>query len=108
MAHYALVDENNVVTWVITGNNENLAYEGVDSWEEYYGQFHGQKCLRTSYNTHAGIHNKGGQPFRGNFAGIGYAYNKELDAFIPPKPTEGDWLLDEDTFSWVEVVSETT
>ncbi len=108
MAHYALLNENNVVTQVITGNDEDYVYDGVKSWEEYYGKFHGQKCLRTSYNTYAGQHSNGGTPFRGNYAGIGYTYDKALDAFIPPKPTGGEWTLDKNTFSWVEVVNETT
>jgi hypothetical protein len=104
MAHYALLDENNVVTWVITGNDEDFVYEGVDSWEEYYGAFHDQTCLRTSYNTNAGEHRNGGEPFRGNFAGIGFTYDEALDAFIPPKPGD-DWILNEETYSW-EPVSE--
>jgi hypothetical protein len=102
MAHYALLDENNVVTWVITGNDEDFVHEGVESWEDYYGTFHNQKCLRTSYNTHAGIHSGGGEPFRGNFAGIGFTYNEDLDAFIPPRPGDS-WVFDEATFSWIEV-----
>lgn len=102
MAHYALLDENNIVTWVITGNDEDLVHEGVDSWEQYYGDFHNQKCLRTSYNTHANQHNYGGDPFRGNFAGLGFEYREDLDAFIPPKPGE-DWVLNEETFTWEPV-----
>jgi spore maturation protein CgeB len=103
MAHYALLDSNNIVTWVITGNDEDFVHEGISDWEEYYGAFHGQKCLRTSYNTHEGAHSQGSSPFRGNFAGIGYTYDEELDAFIPAKPEGGEWVLDEDTYSWVEV-----
>jgi hypothetical protein len=102
MAHYALLNENNVVTQVITGNDEDYVYEGVDSWEDYYGAFHGQRCLRTSYNTRGGVHALGGTPFRGNYAGIGFTYDETLDAFIPPKPGD-DWVLDEDTCLWVEV-----
>lgn len=99
MAHYAFLDENNIVTQVITGCKENELVEGVTSWEEFYGNFVGQKCLRTSYNTFMGKHKNGGIPFRGNYAGIGYSYNEELDAFIPPKPYKS-WILNKTTFTW--------
>jgi hypothetical protein len=62
--------------------------------------------LQTSYNTQAGVHAFGGTPFRGHYAGIGYTYDESLDAFIPPKATQGQWVLDESTFSWVEVADE--
>jgi hypothetical protein len=107
MAHYAFLDENNLVTEVITGRDEDDLADGVTSWEEYYGAFRGQRCLQTSYNTVAGVHASGGTPFRGNYAGIGYTYDEELDAFIPPKPSPtedvAEWVLDEETFSWVPV-----
>jgi len=99
LAHYALIDENNIVTQVITGCNENELVEGITSWEEFYGNFLGKKCLRTSYNTNMGTHNKGGIPFRGNYASVGYLYDAELDAFIPPKPFEY-WVLNPKTFNW--------
>jgi hypothetical protein len=102
MAHYAFLNDNNIVIEVIVGRDENDLVEGVTSWEEYYGAIRGQRCLRTSYNTHAGHHSDGGQPFRQNYAGIGFTYDESFDAFIPPKP-EGDWVLDEETFNWVEV-----
>jgi hypothetical protein len=105
MAHYAFLDENNLVTEVIVGRDEDDLAEGVTSWEDYYGAFRGQRCLQTSYNTLAGVHASGGTPFRGNYAGIGYTYNESLDAFIAPKPEPtdeiADWVLDEETFSWV-------
>jgi hypothetical protein len=107
MAHYAFIDENNIVNSVIVGRHEDDIAEGVTSWEDYYGAFTGQRCLRTSYNTLAGVHLNGGAPFRGNYAGIGYTYDEELDAFIPPKPSPtedvAEWVLDEETFSWVPV-----
>jgi hypothetical protein len=106
MAHYAFLDENNLVTEVIVGRDEDDLAEGVTSWEDYYGAFRGQRCLQTSYNTQAGVHALGGTPFRGNYAGIGFTYDQNLDAFIPPKPSEGEWVLDESTFSWVEVQDE--
>jgi len=106
MAHYAFVSENNVVVDVITGRDEADLAPEVTSWEDYYGAFRGQRCLRTSYNTLAGVHLNGGTPFRGNYAGIGFTYDENLDAFIPPKPEPtdeiADWVLDEETFTWVE------
>jgi hypothetical protein len=83
MAHYAFLDENNIVTEVIVGKNEGE--EGID-WEQHYGAFRGQPCKRTSYNTHGGVHSGGGTPYRKNYAGIGYTYDAGRDAFIPPKP----------------------
>lgn len=96
MAHYAFLDENNIVTQVIVGKNENE--DGVD-WEAHYGQFTGQVCKRTSYNTSGGVHTSGGTPFRKNYAGIGYTYDASRDAFIPPKPFNS-WVLNEDTCLW--------
>ena len=122
MAHYAFLDSNNIVTEVIVGKNE-----GEDSidWEQHYGEFRGQTCKRTSYNTMGGVHSNGGTPLRKNYAGIGYTYDANLDAFIPPKPF-ASWTLnvttclwesptlmptdnkmyrwDEDTTSWIEVL----
>lgn len=96
MAHYAFLDENNIVTEVIVGKDET---EEGTNWEDHYGKFRRQKCKRTSYNTLGGQHTGGGTPFRKNYAGIGYLYNEELDAFIPPKPGD-DWTLDEETCLW--------
>lgn len=88
MAHYAFLDENNVVTEVITGIDEDQLIDGI-SPEEWYGNFRNQKCVRTSY--HGNI--------RKNSANIGYIYNETLDAFIPAKPYES-WMLNEDTCTW--------
>jgi len=96
MAHYAFLDENNKVTEVIVGKDENE--DGID-WEQYYGDFRGQLCKRTSYNTQAGIHMNGGAAFRKNYAGIGFIYDEVKDAFIPPKPYES-WILDEEICQW--------
>jgi hypothetical protein len=96
MAHYAFLDQNNVVTEVIVGKDEGE--EGVD-WEVHYGNFRGQTCKRTSYNTQGGVHSSGGTPYRKNYAGIGYTYDAQRDAFIPPKPFNS-WLLDEGTCLW--------
>jgi hypothetical protein len=96
MAHYAFLDENNIVTEVIVGLDQDVG--GID-WEHHYGTFRGQMCKRTSYNTHSGDHSAGGTPYRKNYAGIGYIYDAALDAFIPPQPY-ASWLLDEDTCMW--------
>lgn len=96
MAHYAFLDENNIVTQVIVGVEESQ--DGID-WEKHYGEFHNQICKRTSYNTVGGQHLTGGIPFRKNYAGIGYYYDEALDAFIPPKPFES-WILDTETCLW--------
>ena len=71
MGHYAFLDENNIVTEVITGKDENEVVEGISDWETYYGEFRGQVCKRTSYNTYHNEHKLGGTPFRKNYAGIG-------------------------------------
>ena len=89
MAHYAFLDENNIVTEVIPGVHEDELLEGKDP-ETWYGEFRGQVCKRTSYN-----HN-----YRKNYAGIGYTYDEERDAFIEPKPNK-DAVLDEETCQWI-------
>jgi hypothetical protein len=96
MAHYAFLDSNNIVTEVITGKDEGE--DGID-WEQWYGDFRGQVCKRTSYNTLANVHNNGGTPYRKNYAGIGYIFDSGRDAFIPPKPF-ASWVLNEDTCQW--------
>jgi len=98
MAHYALLDNNNKVVQVITGIDETELIESKTP-EQWYGEFHKMKCLRTSYNTLANQHNNNGVPFRGNYAGIGYVYDEELDVFIPPKPF-ASWKLNYTTFTW--------
>lgn len=98
MAHYALLDENNVVTQVIVGIDENELIEGLDP-ETWYGNFHNQVCKRTSYNTAAGQHTEGKTPYRKNFASVGYTYDEVWDAFSPPRPFPS-WKLDYETFQW--------
>jgi hypothetical protein len=90
MAHYAFLDENNIVTEVIVGKNEGE--DGID-WEVWYGDFRGQVCKRTSYNTIGNVHTNNGTPYRGNYAGIGYTYHSDIDAFVPPQPFSS-WTLD--------------
>jgi hypothetical protein len=96
MAHYAFLDSNNIVTEVIVGKDEG---EGGIDWEQWYGEFRGQTCKRTSYNTYGGVHNNGGTPYRKNYAGVGYTYDAGRDAFIPPKPY-ASWGLNETTCLW--------
>ena len=96
MAHYAFLDENNIVTEVIVGKSENE--DGID-WEQQYGNFRGQTCKRTSYNTNRGVHRSGGIPFRKNYACIGMIYDQTRDAFVPKKPYNS-WVLNEDTCNW--------
>jgi hypothetical protein len=74
MAHYAFLDENNIVTEVITGIDETQTIEGLNT-ETWYGNFRGQTCKRTSYNAN----------IRGNYAGIGMIYLPLEDIFMPPK-----------------------
>ena len=76
MAHYAFLDDNNIVTEVIVGRNEDEVVDGISDWEAHYGEFRGQRCLRTSYNNN----------IRGTYAGIGYSYNEEEDIFVAPQP----------------------
>jgi len=96
MGHYAFLDQNNIVTEVITGKDEGA--EGID-WEAHYGGFRGQACKRTSYNTIGGQHVNGGTPYRKNYAGLGYTYDEQRDAFIPPRLHQS-WVLNEDTCLW--------
>jgi hypothetical protein len=96
MAHYAFLDQSNIVIEVIVGKNENE--EGIN-WEQHYGNFRGQTCKQTSYNTQGGVHLLGGTPFRKNYAGIGFQYDSQRDAFIAPKPFNS-WVLNEETCLW--------
>jgi hypothetical protein len=87
MSHFAQIDENNIVTNVIVAEQDFIDSGAVGdpaSW------------IQTSYNTHSGVHTLGGTPLRKNYAGIGFTYDSERDAFIPPKPFES-WILNEGT-----------
>ena len=114
MAHYAFLDENNIVIDVITGKDETELIDGLDP-ETWYGNFRGQVCKRTSYNNN----------IRGTYAGIGYSYNEEEDIFVEPQPLVGwvrngstweppipyptdgkNYHWDETTFSWIEIPTE--
>jgi hypothetical protein len=98
MAHYAFLDLNNIVTEVVTGVDEEVVQTDLDgtqvggsseAWETFYGNIRNQVCKRTSYNGN----------YRKNYAGIGYKYDQERDAFIPPKPFN-KWVLNEETCQW--------
>jgi len=90
MAHYAFLDDDNIVTEVITGIDETETIEGL-STETWYGNFRGQTCKRTSYNNN----------IRKNYAGIGYTYDAERDAFISPKANcHPEEALNEETCVW--------
>ncbi len=114
MAHYAFLDENNIVIEVITGIDETELIEGLDP-ETWYGNFRGQTCKRTSYNKTNG--------FRKQFAGIGFTYDEASDEFVAPQPypswaldSNNDWQAptpkpeglhywNEDMLSWVAIPS---
>jgi len=86
MAHYAFLNENNVVTEVIVGKDEtDLSHD----WEQYYGEIRNQVCKRTSYNGN----------IRKNYAGIGFTYDEGRNAFTPPQPFPS-WTLVEDNCQW--------
>ena len=89
MAHYAFLDQDNVVTEVIVGIDETELIEGL-SPEVWYENFRGQRCVRTSYNGN----------IRKNYAGIGFIYDEERDAFIAPRP-ENAIGFDEQTCQWI-------
>ncbi len=111
MAHYAFLDENNIVTEVIPGRDEWEVVDGITDWERAYSEIRGQVCKRTSY------HNN----IRGVYAGVGYTYNAEEDIFVTPQPypswirsgsfwnaptlmpIQGEWYWNEDTLSWIEI-----
>jgi hypothetical protein len=95
MAHYAFLDENNVVVAVMPGHDES---EETD-WERIYSEARGLRCKRTSYNTVGGVHIEGKQPFRHTYAGEGFIYVDEIDAFVPPKPGI-NWTLNLTNKSW--------
>jgi hypothetical protein len=92
VAHYAFLDQDGFVTEVIVGIDETELIEDLDP-ETWYGNFRSQVCKRTSYNGN----------IRKNYAGIGYSYDSERDAFIPPKPFPS-WILDEESCNWISPI----
>ena len=100
MAHFAHIDENNIVTQVIV-----ISDEFEENGQEYINtvlNLEG-RWLKTSYNTYRNEHINGGTPFRGHYAAIGYTHNEELDIFLPPKLHES-WILDPNTYEWIPPV----
>jgi hypothetical protein len=124
MAHYALLNENNIVINVITGVDENIIQKDLDgkeiggsseAWEQFYATrswLNAHSCKRTSYNNN----------YRKQYAGLGFTYDFVNDVFIAPKPyaswsldsncdwqppipepTDGRWRWDEDLLSWIEI-----
>ena len=109
MAHYAYLDEQNIVTQVITGRNEDETVNGISNWETYYGNIRGQVCKRTSFNGN----------IRKQYAGVGFTYDVVKDQFVSPQPyaswtldsnndwqaptpkPEGSFIWDEETLAWV-------
>ena len=88
MAHYAFLDDNNIVTEVIVGIDETELIEGLNP-EIWYGNFRKQNCVRTSYN----------RKIRGNYAGIGFSYLPDFDLFMPPK-CHDEAILDVESAKW--------
>jgi hypothetical protein len=102
MAHFAKLDENNIVTQVIVVASECAPDEKTG--QDFIASIPlDGKWIQTSYNTREGIHTLGGTPLRFRYAGIGYSYDPDRDAFIPPKPEDTEtiaWKLDQDTLLW--------
>ncbi len=103
MAHYAFIDSNNIVVEVIVGRDPEELADGVTDWEKHYEEFRdGLICKRTSYNTYANKHRNGGEPFRGNYAGVGFTWDESCGpdgAFIPPKLFPS-WVFNESICQW--------
>ena len=90
MAHYAKV-ENGIVTQVIVADQEFIDSGAVGDPTTW---------IQTSYNTFGGVHRSGGTPLRKNYAGVGYSYFADIDAFVPPKPYES-WVLNTESGIWI-------
>jgi len=104
MASFAKIGLNNKVIGVHSlHNNELLDSNGVEqevNGIDFLTKLTGWAIWKqTSYNTHGGVHDLGGTPFRKNHAGIGYTYDEDIDAFIPPKPY-ASWIVNETTCQW--------
>ena len=109
MAHYAFINDQNIVTEVIVGRDETEVVDGISDWEQHYSEVRGQRCVRTSYNGN----------IRKQYAGIGYFYDEDADEFVSPQPfpswsldsnndwqpptpkPEGDFYWDEESLSWL-------
>lgn len=87
MKQYAFLDENNIVIQVIEGPDEGETRDGISDWEAHYAESFGATCKRVDIETHK------------NYAGLGYTFDVERNAFIAPKPIES-WILNEETCQW--------
>lgn len=111
MAHFANIDENNIVIKVLVTDNDDP--NGDEGYKWLVDNF-GGRWVKASYNTYAGVHILGGSPLRKNYPGIGFTYDEERDAFIPPKPEQTVtslgkpivYTLDEETCQWIKNVIE--
>ena len=106
MAHFAKLDINKNVLTVLTMNNSDmLNSDGVEDelvgqqYLEKHNNWPAQMWIQTSYNTQGGQHKRGGTPFRGNYAGIGYIWDEDNNIFLPKKPFNS-WVKDVATASW--------
>ena len=101
MAHWAEIDESNIVLRVTVGSNDD-----ADEGYQWLIDNLGGTWVKTSYNTIGGVHSLGGTPLRKNYAGIGYTYDSVRDAFIPPMPEGIGWTLNEETCLWENIFTE--
>lgn len=97
MAHWAEIDENNVVIRVLVGDNDDP--NGDEGYQWLIDNL-GGTWIKTSYNTIGGIHLLGGTPLRKNYALVGSTYDAERDAFVPSKPDGINWIFNEETCRW--------
>jgi len=118
MAHYAELNEENVVVNVFVGRDEDEVVDGITDWEEYYGNVLNATVKRTSYNTWGNVHysqevDENGEripsedqskAFRANYAGKDYSYLPDEDVFLAPEPnhhlTLGTWELNTTNWIW--------
>ena len=104
MAHFAKLNQNNIVITVIVVHNSELLVDGVENEQkgvDFLNNLYKTSDVwkQTSYNTYGGVHQLGGTPLRKNYAGIGDTYDEDKDAFIPKQPFNS-WTLNEDTCQW--------
>jgi len=100
MAHFAILKSGNIVEQVVVVSNNDATTEqtGINFLRNLFNNQH-LPVVQTSYNTYGGTHQFGGTPLRKNYAGIGFQYDQQRDAFIAPKPFNS-WILNEDTCLW--------
>jgi len=89
MTYYAFLDEDNIVTEIIVGRDENDIVDGITNWVKYYSDFRNQKCIKILDSDKSSK----------KIAGIGFEYDEVEDVFIPPKPFDS-WIFNETSFMW--------